>query len=125
MAAEMKTDLGTITVNDDIIASIAGYAAVENYGIVGMNAKKAADTFVELFGKDNLKRGVKATTGTDKQVEIDLYVTLEYGVSLPAVAQNTRSNVRYRVEEMTGLKVRSVNVHVEAIRVDPQTNAEA
>ena len=50
-------------------------------------------------------------------IDIDLYVTLEYGVSLPAVAQNAKSNVKYRVEEMTGVTVHTVNVHVENIRV--------
>lgn len=118
MAAEVKNELGKVTLNDDLIASIAGYAAVENYGIVGMNAKKAGDSLVELFGRDNLKRGVKITILNPSEIDIDLYVTLEYGVSLPAVAENTRSNVRYRVEEMTGLTVKHVNVHVESIRVD-------
>lgn len=113
MAVELTTDIGKITIADDLISNIAGYAAVENYGIVGMNAKTA----VELFGKDNLKRGVKVTTVGANMVDIDLYVTLEYGVSLPAVARNTKSNVRYRVEEMTGITVRAVNVHVENIRV--------
>ena len=117
MAAEMTTTLGKITIADDLIASIAGYAAVENYGIVGMNSKKASDSFVELFGKDNMRRGVKVTMVSPEVIDIDLYVTLEYGVSLPAVAQNAKSNVKYRVEEMTGITVRSVNVHVENIRV--------
>lgn len=117
MAAEIVTEYGKITLSDDLIASIAGYAAVENYGIVGMNSKKAGDAFTELFGKDNLKRGVIVSVVSADVVDIDLYVTLEYGVSLPAVAQNTKTNVKYRVEEMTGLSVRSVNVHVESIRV--------
>ena len=117
MAAEMTTTLGKITIADDLIASIAGYAAVENYGIVGMNSKKASDSFVELFGKDNMRRGVKVTMVSPDVMDIDLYVTLEYGVSLPAVAQNAKSNVKYRVEEMTGLTVHAVNVHVENIRV--------
>ncbi len=117
MAAEMTTTLGKITITDDLIASIAGYAAVENYGIVGMNSKKASDSFVELFGKDNMRRGVKVTMVSPEVIDIDLYVTLEYGVSLPAVAQNAKSNVKYRVEEMTGLTVHAVNVHVENIRV--------
>jgi len=109
--------MGKITIADDLIASIAGYAAVENYGIVGMNSKKAADSFVEMFGKDNLRRGVKVTVVSPDIIDVDLYVTLEYGVAMPAVAQNAQSNVRYRVEEMTGLTVRAVNVHVESIRV--------
>ena len=117
MAAEMITTLGKITIADDLIASIAGYAAVENYGIVGMNSKKASDSFIELFGKDNMRRGVKVTMVSPEVIDIDLYVTLEYGVSLPAVAQNAKSNVKYRVEEMTGLTVHAVNVHVENIRV--------
>jgi len=117
MAAEMTTTLGKITIADDLIASIAGYAAVENYGIVGMNSKKASDSFVELFGKDNMRRGVKVTMVSPEVIDVDLYVTLEYGVSLPAVAQNAKSNVKYRVEEMTGLTVHAVNVHVENIRV--------
>ena len=117
MAAEMSTTLGKITIADDLIASIAGYAAVENYGIVGMNAKKASDSFVELFGKDNMRRGVKVTIISPEMIDIDLYVTLEYGVSLPAVAQSAKSNVRCRVEEMTGVTVRAMNVHVENIRV--------
>ena len=117
MAAEMTTTLGKISITDDLIASIAGFAAVENYGIVGMNSKKASDSFVELFGKDNMRRGVKVTMVSPEVIDIDLYVTLEYGVSLPAVAQNAKSNVKYRVEEMTGITVRAVNVHVENIRV--------
>jgi len=117
MAAEMITSLGKITIADDLIASIAGYAAVENVGIVGMNAKKASDSFIELFGKDNMRRGVKVTVVSPDVIDVDLYVTLEYGVSLPAVAQNAKSNVKYRVEEMTGVKVNAVNVHVENIRV--------
>ncbi|PKM40658.1 MAG: Asp23/Gls24 family envelope stress response protein [Firmicutes bacterium HGW-Firmicutes-9] len=117
MAAEMITSLGKITIADDLIASIAGYAAVENVGIVGMNAKKASDPFIELFGKDNMRRGVKVTVVSPDEIDVDLYVTLEYGVSLPAVAQNAKSNVKYRVEEMTGVKVNAVNVHVENIRV--------
>lgn len=117
MAAEMVNALGKITISDDLVASIAGYAAVENYGIVGMNSKRAGDSIVELFGVDNVRRGVKVTIIAPDTVAIDLFVTLEYGVSLPAVAQNTKSNVKYRVEEMTGLKVQYINIHVESIRV--------
>ena len=117
MAAEMVNALGKITISDDLIASIAGYAAVENYGIVGMNSKRAGDSIVELFGGDSVKRGVKVTMVAPDTVVIDLYVTLEYGVSLPAVAEKTRSNVKYRVETMTGLSVQSINIHVENIRV--------
>jgi uncharacterized alkaline shock family protein YloU len=103
MSVEMSNELGKIIMTEDLVASIAGYAACENYGIVGMSSKKASDAIIELIKKDNLKRGIKVTSVGPGEVDIDLYVMLEYGVSLSAVAQNARDNVRYRVQEMTGL----------------------
>lgn len=120
MAVELTNELGTITISEDLILDIAGHAAVENYGIVGMNAKRAGDSFIELFRIDNLRRGVELTAVSPDTVDIDLYVTLEYGVSLPAVAENVKSNVRYRVESLVGVNVRLVNVHVEGVRVTAQ-----
>lgn len=116
MAAEVINEYGKIVFTEDLIGNIAGLAAVENYGIVGMNAKKGGEGFVELFRKENLRRGVKVTMIDNETVGIDLYVILEYGVSLPAVSENTKSNVRYRIGELLGLKVRYVNIHVEGIR---------
>ena len=117
MTAVIKNELGTITMNEEIIASIAGFAAGENYGIVAMNSKTAGDALLQLVGGENVKRGVKVSILEDQSIDIDLYVTLMYGVSLPAVAANTISNVKYRVEELTGLKVKHVNIYVEAVRV--------
>lgn len=118
MPGVIKNDHGKIIMSEDLIANIAGYAAIENYGIVGMSSKSASDAIIQLVGGDNIKRGIKVTTLDEgNQVDIDLFVTLEYGVSLPAVAQNAIQNVRYRVSDMTGLMVRNVNIHVEAIRV--------
>ena len=53
--------------------------------------------------------------GDGSEADVDLFVTMVYGVSLQVVAKNTIDNVRYRVEEMTGIKVNSVNIHVENI----------
>ncbi len=117
MTATIKTEIGTITLDEDVIASIAGYAACENYGIVGMNSKSAGDSLRQLIGGENIRRGVKVETLDDNRVNIDLYVILQYGISFPAVAENAVSNVRYRVEEMTGIKVCKVNFYVEGIQV--------
>lgn len=112
-----KNELGTISIPEDLFTLLAGYAAIENYGIIGMAAKNASDSFVELFTKDNLKKGVKVTIISENEVDVDLHVMLQYGVSLPAVAENARDNVKYRLEELTGVKVRCVNIFVEGIRV--------
>ena len=117
MAISVTNELGTISVSEDLIATSAGYAAVENYGIVGMCARSAGDAIVELFGRENLQKGVLVEKISDTQVDVSLHVALQYGVSLPAVSQNTKQNVRYRIEDMTGISVRNVNIFVESIRV--------
>mgnify|MGYP001250106537 FL=1 len=116
MPGVITTELGKIAIPDDVIATIAGYAATENYGIVGMSAKTAGDQFWQIIGGDNQRRGVRIASLGEDAIDVDLYVTLIYGASLPAVAQNAIGNVRYRVEELTGLKVKSVNIHVEGVR---------
>ena len=117
MTIEVKNEYGKISVAEDLVSVVAGYATVENYGIVGMCSKRTGDTLAELLGKDSLKKGIRVTTIGDNLVDIDLYVILQYGVSLPAVASNCKSNVKYRVEEVTGVNVNNVNIHVEGIRV--------
>ena len=111
MPGIINTELGAISIPDEIVATIAGYAASENYGIVGMHAKTTGDQLWKLVGGDNQRRGVEGD-----QIDIDLFVTIIYGASLTAVAENAIGNVRYRVEDMTGLKVRNVNIHVEGVR---------
>ena len=117
MDATIKNALGTITLSEDLIATIVGAAASENYGIVGMNSNSVGDAWFQLIGSENLKRGVKVTVNEDSSVNIELHVTLMYGVSFPAVVQNAISNVKYCVEGLTGLKVNYVDIHVEAVRV--------
>lgn len=117
MTMESKNELGKISVAEDLVSVVAGYAAIESYGIVGMCAKRTGDTLAELLGRDSLKKGIRVTTVEENKVDIDLYVILQYGVSLPTVASNCKSNVKYRVEDLTGVGVNNVNIHVEGIRV--------
>lgn len=117
MPGTINNEYGKVTISEDIIATVAGYAATENYGVVGMSAKTATDAILKLVGSEaNKKRGVKVSfLGEGDEVDIDLYVTMVYGVSLPVVAKNMIDNVRYRVQGTTGIKVANVNIHVESI----------
>lgn len=119
MAAEckIKNELGTISVVEGVITTVAGYAAIECIGIVAMASKRATDGLVELLGRENLKRGVRAVLNEDS-VSINLYIIVEYGVSIAAVAKNVVETVKYRVENLVGVKVDQVNVTVEGIRVN-------
>lgn len=116
MPAKTLTDLGTIVVDDSVIATIAGVSAMESYGIVGMASKNAADGFFELLKWENLTKGIKVYTKDDK-LNIDLHVILEYGVKISVVAENIIERVKFNVEKLTGFNVDQINVHVQGIRV--------
>jgi len=116
MPATIKNENGNIIVNDDVIAWLAGYATIENYGIIGMASKTASDGLWQLLGRENLRRGVQVVT-QDGNITVVLYVMVQYGVSIIAVAENVIHNVSYKLGEMTGMTVESVNVHVEGVRV--------
>lgn len=116
MTARKINSLGAIEISDDVIATMAGVAAVKCYGIVGMASKRAADGLVQLLGFEKLSRGVVVHTD-DEEITIDLFIIVEYGVSISAVAQNVIEAVKYNVENYTGLTVTRVNVSVESVRV--------
>lgn len=117
MPAKTKTEYGVISLDDNVIATLAGIAAMESYGIVGMASKNATDGFFELLKWDHLSKGIRVTTKDDK-LTIDLLVILEYGVRISVVAENIIDRVKFTVENLTGLKVDKINVHVQGIRVE-------
>ena len=116
MDCKFTTDLGLVTVNDEVLVRVAGYAALDCYGIVGMASKRSTDGIVQLMGFENLGRGVKIRTSGDK-VDIDLFIIVEYGICIAEVCKTIVETVRYKLESMTGVKVRRVNISVEGVRV--------
>ena len=116
MDYKISNDLGLITISEDVLLKVAGYAALECYGIVAMSSKRAKDGFVEWLGKENLTKGVQVNI-TDAGIDIDLFIIVEYGISIVEVCNIIKSQVCYKIENMTGAKVRRVNISVEGIRV--------
>ena len=106
MDCKFNTDLGLVTVNDDVIVRVAGYAALDCYGIVGMASKRGTDGLVQMMGRENLGRGLKIRSSGDK-VDIDLFIIVEYGISISAVAAAIIETVKYKVEHLTGVPVGS------------------
>ena len=116
MAVENKNENGLIRISNAVIAKIAGYAATKCYGVVGMAMRTGKDGLARLLKKENLDKGIKIKVEDDK-VGITLFVIMEYGVNIGTVGDIIKSNVKYQVEEATGLKVSSVTVNVESIRI--------
>ena len=112
----VDTGLGKIMIDTDVIATYAGSVAVECFGIVGMAAVSLKDGLVKLLKKDSLKHGINVII-TDNKITLEFHVIVAYGVSISAVSDNLISNVKYRVEEFTGLTIEKINILVEGVRV--------
>jgi len=118
MQSKIKNELGTIAIENEVIARIAGLSAMECYGVVGMAAKSLRDGFVHLLKIESLSKGVKIETLENGELVIDLHIIVEYGTNLVAIANSLKDNVRYKVEESVGMNVRNVNVLIEGVRID-------
>ena len=112
----MNTDLGSIVIDTETIAQYAGTEAMECFGVVGMAGYSMKDGLVRLLKKESLTRGINVVLNRNK-IYIDFHVIVAYGVSIIAVADNLMSNVKYKVEEYTGLPVEKINIFVEGVRV--------
>ncbi len=120
MSIEMKTQLGVVDVSKDVVATIAGGAAIDCYGIIGMaSQKQIKDGLTDLLGKENFRRGV-VIREDEEQIHIDMYIIVSYGTKISEVAYNVQTKVKYQLEQMLGLDVDSVNIFVQGVRV---TNA--
>jgi uncharacterized alkaline shock family protein YloU len=116
MKGRINSELGEVVINPDVIATYAGSVAVECFGIVGMAIFNVKDGLVRLLKKDSLERGLNVRI-EDNKITIDFHVIVSYGVSISAVADNLFGNVKYRVEEFTGMEVEKINMYVEGVRV--------
>ena len=117
MKGTMSTDLGVITVDQDVIAKYAGTEAVECFGIVGMAAVSVKDGLVHLLKKDSLTKGIQVDISEDNRITLNFHIIVAYGVSISAVTENLISNVKYKVEEFSGMTVDKINVYIEGVRV--------
>lgn len=111
-----ENKIGTISIADDVVASIAGIAALEVKGVSKLNGNITKELAGKL-GKKNLAGGVKVDIANGI-VAVDLSVEMEYGNSIKKVSEEIQSKVKQSVENMTGLKVSVVNVVVAGIKLD-------
>jgi len=117
MPVQLSTELGSIHVADNCVAIIAGSAALECYGLVGMASRKQLkDGIAELLGRENFTRGVEVRRANDK-LYIDLYIIVSYGTKISEVAHNIQSRVKYVLNDVIGLQVDEVHIIVQDVRV--------
>jgi len=117
MAVKAKNDYGEITIENEVIARIAGQAAVDCYGVVGMAARGVKDGIVQLLKKESLTKGV-AFAQTDAGASVTLHIIVRYGTNIPAICESLIDSVKYNIEEFAGINVIAVDIFVEGINVD-------
>ena len=116
MKGRIENKLGTVMIEPEVIAMFAGTTAIESFGIVGMAAVSMKDGLVKLLKMDSITRGINVSLDNNKLV-LDFHVIVAYGVSILAVTDNLISNVKYKVEEFTGIEIKKINIFVEGVRV--------
>ena len=109
------TPLGTIHVNPNAIATIVYHASLQSYGVVGLAPKNLVDGIAHAIVKDPNK-GIDVHYD-GYEINIDLYIIIEYGTRIKSVAKSISNTVRYQVEKALGMPVNRINVHVRGLRV--------
>jgi uncharacterized alkaline shock family protein YloU len=109
--------MGKIEVTTRAVASVAARAVFECYGVVGMASKTLRDGLGVLLQKESHHRGVEVRFIDRRNIVIDLYVIVEYGMRISEVAHSIMSGVRFAVERSLELPVVQVNVNVQGVRV--------
>lgn len=117
-----ETEVNGIKISEEVVAIIAGMAASEVKGVSSMNGGFVGG-ISEILGKKNFAKGVKVQVG-EKEATIDLYITVEYGCRIPDIAWEIQNKVKTAVENMTGLKVVEVNIHVQGVNLPKDSKKE-
>ena len=117
---ELETSRGVTHIADEVVAKLSGHACREIAGVAGMGA-----TFRRLLGRvrlgeEPLSQGVHVEVGK-KEAAVDVVIVVQYGYSIPTLAKEVRDNVVARVESATGLVVKEVNIEVDDLQFDEES----
>ena len=113
---EDANPLGSIQISARAIATIAYQAAIQNYGDVGLASKNLVDGLTNLVVKDPT-HGIEVNYDSD-QINIDIYIIVQYGTRIKSVASSVANTVRFHVEKALGRSINNVNVHVQGLRIN-------
>ena len=108
--------LGEVQIADEVVAIIAGLAATEVEGVAAM-AGNITNELISKLGMKNLSKGVKVLV-TDRSVDVDLALNIEYGYSIMKVSEKVQDKVKAAIENMTGLEVSMVNIRIASVNME-------
>ena len=109
---------GEIQISSEVFTTITGAVATSCFGVKGMAARSQKDGLVHLLRNESMATGVRVIFESEDTVSIELHIIVDAGVNLTAVSDAIMSEVRYAVGNMTGAKVRAVDVYVDSMQID-------
>ena len=115
---EESNPLGNINISSRAIATIAYNAAIQSYGVVGLASKNLVNGLTHMLVKDPT-HGIEVDFDGE-QINIDIYIVVQYGTRIKSVAASVANVVRYQVEKSLGFPIDEINVHVQGIRVSDE-----
>ncbi|KRM62623.1 Gls24 family general stress protein [Paucilactobacillus vaccinostercus DSM 20634] len=117
MAVKIKTQYGTIDIANDVISTVVGGAATDNYGVVGMASRnQIRDNVNDILRRENYSKGV-VVRQQDNGIAVEVNIIVGYGTKISAVSKSVQEKVKYNLESMLGVTANSVNVLVQGVRV--------
>jgi uncharacterized alkaline shock family protein YloU len=122
----LVTKLGRTTIADTVVAKIAGIAASEVPGVhaLGGATARAVGAFRERMpgGHASQSQGISVEVG-ERQAAVDVQLVADYGVAVTDLARAIRRNVISAIERMTGLEVTEVNIDVQDVFLESDTES--
>ena len=116
LSMEGADSIGEVRIADDVVAMIAGYAALETDGVSAL-AGNATGDLLNRVGVKTLAKGAKVEV-VDHVVSVELSVILRYGYNIPATSSKIQEKVKSAIETMTGLEVSDVNIRIAGVEMD-------
>ncbi|WP_226035057.1 Asp23/Gls24 family envelope stress response protein [Aquibacillus saliphilus] len=110
------SNLGRVEIAPEVIEVIAGIATTEITGVSAMRGNFASGV-VERLGKKSHGKGIKVEL-TETGVLIDVFVVLDYGITIPEIAQKIQTNIRQALMNMTALEIDEINIHVVGVHME-------
>jgi hypothetical protein len=114
---EFNNELGKVSINPVVVKTIVTNVLRESYGVCGLANVSPKDGIYQLLGWDNSSKGVHVVL-KENSIFIDLHIVIQYGIKISTVCENIIENVKYNVENLTGLTVKKVNVNVHGIKLE-------
>ena len=109
-------NLGEVQIADEVVAIIAGLAAMEVEGVASMAGNATRELICKL-GMKSLSKGVKVDV-LDGIVTVTLALNMSYGYSIKDITAKVQEKVKAAIENMTGLEVADVNIHIASVDME-------